>query len=269
MAEDRGRKFRKRALLAFASLTAVYLLLLIPDFPAPPLPAGSRTAFAWNQDDRWKDLEARFTAARRLPPAELQENVRAGTARLRDLIARAREGHRPAGDPLWSELESQLFALGSHVAALPADLPAFAELVFSMRDAVKEQSVRWDIRTPEAKTRLYRLLYGGRAALEGALLQAPEGIVPALLKGRDEPSASPSAVIRGVRITAATSCSRAAPLRPRRSSRAAATSRETSPTWRWSMSTTRPPRSPSSRPTSSGAWRSPRWRNTWPTPSAA
>jgi len=201
MAEDRGRKLRKRALVAFAALIALYLLLLIPDLPAPPLPStGSRTAFAWNQDDRWKDLEARFTAARRLPPAELQENVRAGTARLRDLIARAREGHRPAGDPLWSELESQLFALGSHVAALPAELPAFAELVFSMRDAVKDQSVRWDVRAAEAKIRLYRLLYGGRAALEGALLQAPEGIVPALLKGRDEPSASPSAVIRGVRI---------------------------------------------------------------------
>ena len=149
MAEDRGRKLRKRALLAFASLTAVYLLLLIPDFPAPPLPSnGSRAAFAWNQDDRWKDLEARFAAARRLPPAELRENVRAGTARMRDLVARAREGRRPAGDPLWPEVESQLFALGSHVAALPAELPAFAELVFSMRDAVKEQSVRWDVRAP-------------------------------------------------------------------------------------------------------------------------
>lgn len=200
MAETRGPKTRRRLLIAGGVLPALYLLLLFPDGSVPPALPSSRSAFAWNQDAAWKEIETRFDAARRLPAADLRETVRGETARLRELLVRARQGRRPADDPLWSDLERELFALGSHVAALPAELPAYAELIFEGRDAVKEQSVHWDVRSPEAKSRLYRLLYGGRAALEEAMLQAPPGTLPAVLKGRDEPSAAPSAVVRGIRI---------------------------------------------------------------------
>src|SRR6185503_20242153 len=181
--EDRGKKLRKRALVALAAPAVLYLLLLIPDGSVPPLPpTGSRGAFSWNQDDRWKELESRFDASRRAPQNDLRRSIREESARVKDQIARAREGRRSADDPLWGTLEQDLFLLGSQVASAPSDLPAFADLVFSMRDAVKEQSVHWDVRSPEARIRLYRLLYGGRAALEGAMLQAPSGTVPAVLK---------------------------------------------------------------------------------------
>lgn len=201
MAETRSQIIRRRLLRGVSALIVLLLLLLIPDSAAPELPPGaSRRAFAWNQDDAWKKLESTFDAARRVPPAELREAIRSETSKLKELVLRAREGRRPVDDPLWSAMEPDLFTLGAFVAALPTELPAYAELVFSMRDAVKDQSVHWDVRSREAKIRLYRLLYGGRAALEGALLQAPPGTVPAVLRGRDEPSASPSAVVRGVRI---------------------------------------------------------------------
>jgi len=195
------KKYRRRLLAAGGGLIAFYVVLLLPDKAVPALvPTASRSAFAWNQEAAWKEIEARFDAARRTPPAELQATVRTESARLKEQIARAREGRHPVEDPLWTELELEVFALGARVAALPAELPAYADLIFAMRDAVKEQSVHWDVRSPEAKIRLYRLLYGGRAALEEAMLQAPSGIVPPRLKGRDEPSAAPSAMIRGVRI---------------------------------------------------------------------
>ena len=201
MAETRTPAIKRRLLLAGAALIVLFLLLLIPDASAPGLPpSGARSPFAWNQQERFKALEERFEAARRLPAAELRESIRGQAGRLKEQLSRARETARPVDDPLWEALEQDLFSLGTHVAALPAELPTYAELVFSMRDAVKEQSVRWDIQSPVVRSRLYRLLYGGRAALEEAMLQAPPGTVPAVLKGRDEPSASPSAVIRGVRI---------------------------------------------------------------------
>lgn len=194
-------KTRKRLLMAGAALLGLFLLLLIPDSAAPELPpTGSRSGYAWNQDDRWKALEARFDAARRAAPAELRETIRSEAARLNEQIVAARQGRRPVDDPLWITLEQDLFQLGAHVAAMPSELPAYADLIFSMRDAVKEQSLHWDVRSPDARIRLYRLLYGGRAALEGAMLQASPGTVPPVLKGRDEPSPAPSAVVRGVRI---------------------------------------------------------------------
>ena len=50
------------------------------------------------------------------------------------------------------------------------------------------------------RDRLYRLLYGGRAAVEEAMLQAPPGTLPAVVRGDDEPSSTPSAEILGVQV---------------------------------------------------------------------
>jgi hypothetical protein len=73
-------------------------------------------------------------------------------------------------------------------------------LVAAFRSAVKVQSRHWDMRAPATRDALYRLLYGGRAAVEEAMLQAPVGSVPELVRGDDEPSVTPSAEFLGVRI---------------------------------------------------------------------
>jgi len=50
----------------------------------------------------------------------------------------------------------------------------------------------WDVRDREVRDRLYRVLYGGRAALEEVMLQAPDNSSPAILHGTKEPSQTPS-----------------------------------------------------------------------------
>ena len=201
MAESRGKKFRKRALVAGSVLVAGYLLLLLPDAAAPPLPpTGAPGAFAWNQDDRWKDLEARFDAGRRTPQENLRELIRVGSGRVRDHLVDARQRTRPVDDPLWETIEQELFLLGSQVAAFKVGVPEYADLVFDVRNVLKDQSVHWDFNSPAVRRRLYRLLYGGRAALEEVLLQVPAWVSTAFVRGRDEPSECPSAIIRGVRI---------------------------------------------------------------------
>jgi hypothetical protein len=62
------------------------------------------------------------------------------------------------------------------------------------------QSQQWDMNLPATRQRLYRLLYGGRAALEEVMLQAGPGRFPALLPGRDEPSATPGRSLGGVTL---------------------------------------------------------------------
>src|SRR6266487_3883164 len=54
--------------------------------------------------------------------------------------------------------------------------------------------------SPETRARLYRSLYGARAALEETLLQVPRERFPAVVLGDDEPSATPSATVRDVTI---------------------------------------------------------------------
>lgn len=51
-----------------------------------------------------------------------------------------------------------------------------------------------------ARVALYQLLYGSRAALEEVLLQQAPAAVPALLRGVDEPSATPAAELLGVTV---------------------------------------------------------------------
>jgi hypothetical protein len=69
-----------------------------------------------------------------------------------------------------------------------------------LRKFVKEQSQHWDMNSPSARDRIYRLLYGSRAALEEVMLQVPADSLAALACGDDEPSQTPSTKILGVTI---------------------------------------------------------------------
>lgn len=199
--EPRGNRAKKLLARGAATMAGLFLLLLIPDADPPVLaPAASRSPFAWNQDERWRSLEALFRGARAEEAARVREAIRGGLELLRAQVELLRGGARPADHRLYDEIEECVFELGPAVAACPGDLTAYATLVSSVREAVKDQSVSWDVRTPAARKRLYRLLHGGRAAIEEAILQAPPGAVPALMVCRDEPSRAPSAPVRGVRI---------------------------------------------------------------------
>ena len=63
------------------------------------------------------------------------------------------------------------------VAARPDRLPDFVQAFGRMRSLIKQQSGHWPIEAREIRERLYRLLYGGRAAPEEAMLQAPRDSV--------------------------------------------------------------------------------------------
>ncbi|HEY6060903.1 MAG TPA: YiiX/YebB-like N1pC/P60 family cysteine hydrolase, partial [Gemmatimonadales bacterium] len=101
--------------------------------------------------------------------------------------------------PILDSLESGVFALAPGVAACPTDMARYVDFYERMREVVKWQSRHWDMQTVAARRRLYRALYGGRAAVEEVMLQHPDDMVT-LLPGVKEPSATPYAVVYGVEI---------------------------------------------------------------------
>lgn len=189
----------RRAVLAGAGLCVVYAWLAVPgrvDEPPPAPIAGA--PFVWNRDSLWNALENRFRDAAALGCIRLRDSMDAGFRRGEVLAATLRRGSIHHTAAILDTLEENTFTLGALVGACPERLPAYADLVTRARSAVKHQSEHWDL--VEGKDRLYRLLWGGRAALEEVMLQSDMRAVPALMLADQEPSATPSTRILGVTI---------------------------------------------------------------------
>ncbi|MGH7517925.1 MAG: hypothetical protein ACREOC_10705 [Gemmatimonadales bacterium] len=190
----------RRALLAGFCFCVAYASLAIPE-PDPDAPRAERVAgtqFVWDRDSIWSALERRFRNAAALGCATLRDSMDAGFRRGEALAAALRRGRVDHTAVILDTLEENTFALGTLVGACPERLPAYADLVTRTRSEVKRQSEQWDL--AEGKDRLYRLLWGGRAALEEVMLQSDVRAVPALVLADQEPSATPSTRILGVTI---------------------------------------------------------------------
>jgi len=182
------------------SLVTLYLLLLIPSpTPKPAMPAGRRP-FVWNQDRYWASLESSYVAARGEGCESLGQAIRMRLALTEQLTSALNTGLHPAADTLYDAIERNTFELGPMVAACPEHMQEYIASVVSLRSAVKNQSRGWDMNALRARDRIYRLLYGSRAAIEEVMLQAPPSSVPASILCDDEPSSTPSATILGVKV---------------------------------------------------------------------
>jgi hypothetical protein len=188
---------------AAAAIVGATLLLVAPlaippgDALVPDGPPNARR-FVWGNDTGWLALEARFAAKQTTACADSASAAHALTlldARIAELDRRALA---PA-DAEFDALEARLFALAPDAAACVALAARYVASTGRMREMVKRQSAAWDVGTLPARDRLYRALYGGRAAAEEVMLQHA-GSVPTLLRGRDEPSATPAAESNGVTL---------------------------------------------------------------------
>ena len=188
---------------ALGLLLLVYLALLIPDrdpsaFVQTALSV--KTPFAWNQDRFWEQLETAFIAARKMDSVVRVATIQASLLELsRDVDRFDAETLSPT-DSVFRRIEGIVFRVSPLVAATPSRFISYAGELLWMRDAVKRQAQRWDMNSLEARTTLYRLLYGSRSALEEVMLQLPREEVMPLMAGVDEPSACPAASLLGVRI---------------------------------------------------------------------
>ncbi len=187
--------------ITLAVLCAFYLVLLIPDSePVIPADDGAKQPFAWNQDQYWSLLENRFNEARRLGCDSLKDQIARGLDSTGVLISRLAGDTLQPDNSLFTLIETHLFDLTCLLAACPDSLSGFINLYTGMRYLLINQARRWDMNTPAARDRVYRLIYGGRTALEEIMLQAGPDKSPELTFGTDEPSATPAAKFMDVAI---------------------------------------------------------------------
>lgn len=203
----RGARARRRVTWAIALLLVTLALLLVPDpRPDAPIPA-SGVAFTWNQDSRWEALEARSAALRALPPDEAAPTVETAlselTLALDELATLAADAPAPLRPPhleLLARVEESFFEAAAVLSAHPARAPELVAAHSLLRQHMKRLSLVHRPTDDGARRLLYRALYGSRAALEEVLLQMPADEMPVLGLGVDEPSATPGATLRGVRV---------------------------------------------------------------------
>ncbi|MDZ7630347.1 MAG: YiiX/YebB-like N1pC/P60 family cysteine hydrolase [Gemmatimonadaceae bacterium] len=172
-----------------------------PDAAVPAAPANG-TSFAWNRDSVWRGLEARFVAARATGCADslqTSSEIRALDSLLTHLSATS----RGAEDAAFDSLEAGFFVAAPRVAACGSLVPRYVRVFTRMREMVKAQSARWDVNAAPARERLYRTLYGGRAAVEEVMLQQPSAVQRLVLGTNTDSvarSVTPSAVSNGVTL---------------------------------------------------------------------
>lgn len=199
-----SRRLPRRFVTIIILLASVWALLLIPDADPettrPGEPPTSRRPFVWAQDQTWFELERRFVEARSLNVAQLRLKLSVSLDSTRSLQSFLRSGHREPSDPLFRRVEDLLFQSAPSVAGCPEMFPEYLKVATTTRDLIKERSVDWSMDDALTRQTMYRLLYGGRAALEEVMLQLPVEQVPALVQGREVPSGAPSAELLGVVI---------------------------------------------------------------------
>jgi hypothetical protein len=182
------------------ALATVFLLLCLPaaEPAVGPAPEHDRS-FAWRQDALWRALETRFVQARAAGCDETADPTMRHIRVLHAAVETLFDGPVAPRDAALDSLEARFFALGPVVAACPRFLQDYFRLSNRMRQAIKWQSRRWDVRHVETRDRLYRALYGGRAAVEEVMLQHPDSLIAGVLQSV-EPSATPAADVHGVTI---------------------------------------------------------------------
>ena len=179
------------------AISALYLLLLIPDSAPPVNFTGNKQPFVWNRDEYWNALEERFQAARDSGCVQLAPRIEKELFQSHRLLAQLASDTLAPDNSAFDEIEKIFFELGPNIAACPQKLPEYIQLQTRLRKLVKEQSQHWEMNSPSARDRIYRLLYGSRAALEEVMLQVS---ADSLASGDDEPSQTPSTKILGVTI---------------------------------------------------------------------
>lgn len=198
----KGFQGRKPLILLFLCLFESWVLLWVP------LPAGAQerqkapppSVFIWNQDSLWESLEAGFRRARNsgceATKGNLDQRFRAARGLLEEL---AKKPPGPDG-PEFTALEEAIFGIAPLVAACGKGIDDFFQFSTEIRRMVKERSQGWDVTSHAVRVRLYRLLYGVRAAWEEVVLQMPFGAAPSLSLVTSEPSGTPSWTVKGVKV---------------------------------------------------------------------
>ena len=192
---------RKIILGALCALAVLYIVMLIPEVkPQQNFSGDDRSPFAWNQDDYWQLLEDKFLTARQADAVELEKRIDGGLLRLKHLNELIAGRVYSAEDTIFDKIETTLFELSPEIAAHPLRFKDLLAEFNDLRKSLKVQSCKWDMDDGIVRDRMYRLLYGGRTAIEQIMMQESRDLISALTTVENVASATPCAMVLGVPI---------------------------------------------------------------------
>jgi hypothetical protein len=156
------------------------------------------TAFRWNADDLFAALEEEFIRSGGVSASAADSAVTVLEAEGRQILAALPGTSAPPGEPL-DRLTLIQFEMAVSGAAHPGLLSRVQAFLTDSRVAVTAAATRWprDRTTHEA---LYRVVFGGRMALDEAMVQAGPELLPPLLRVEDVPSSTPFITVEGIRV---------------------------------------------------------------------
>jgi len=193
-----------RRIRLLAALILTFFLAFVPCGGRAVARAGeqrdTKQPFAWNQDEYWNALEKTYLELKQGGCTIAVSTLNAKFDTLRGILNKIDDKRFDPNDPIFRELEGLVFEIGPVVSACDAQVMDYVGLIAEMRTVIKKRSIDWDMNSEAARTTLYRLLYGSRAAAEEVILQTPAAEIPKLVPGKDEPSQTPWADVRNVRI---------------------------------------------------------------------
>jgi hypothetical protein len=131
---------------------------------------------------------------------DIQNQVATELIKTASLLLQISQKQLGPDAPEFADLEKRVFEAGPLVSGCNMLIPEYIRFVTDMRAVVKRQSEHWDMKSDASRITLYRLLYGGRTAIEEIMLQTPEDSYPVMIKGTDVPSQTPGADVRNVKI---------------------------------------------------------------------
>jgi hypothetical protein len=191
---------KKKIIYSLLALAVIYGVLLIPDTSSINIESeGNSVPFIWNQDDRWDELETRFSEARDnqdlVNPGVIEVLISDFSESLDELTS---EPFDPE-DPRLEVILNDFFGIAPLIAAQDQQNKEFFELYNRTRRIVKEESTQWNIENQQTRIALYKILYGMRATVEEVFLQSSGEIDPVLYV-KDEISETPSTDIMGIEV---------------------------------------------------------------------
>jgi len=194
------KKFKKRALQVTGALCILYLLLLIPDRNNSVIIKASETPFAWNKDSLWLQLEADFRDAAKQRKGKVDSSIQEHFALQELLYNRISSRQIESTDTNLNRLLGSFFIQAALVAARPSHLDSFIRQYNKIRGQVKLQSQHWGMGSKIVRDNIYQVLYGMRAGAEEVLLQAGNSAFAPVMPVTDEPSATASTNIFGIKV---------------------------------------------------------------------
>lgn len=193
---SKGRTFAALGTLG----VALAAILSLPDASPPSLPQLDSHPFRWDRAQSFEQLEHDFKASRATSLRDTQrifdQLERDGRHILEEIDTH--EGVVPSG--ALARLESIQFSLAAHAAAHPPLLTRAQDFMTNARISVMRAARGWPASQADVHAALYRVLAGGRAAIEEALIQAGPEALPALVQIEEVHSATPWTEVEGVRV---------------------------------------------------------------------